>query len=152
MPSETMEIILTQDIPNIGRAGDLKRFKLGFVRNYIFPRNLGVRAAGNAEKWEALKKRQAKQQAIELANSQSLLDQLKDKTITLVRKVHDTTQLYGGVHVTDIIAALVDQHGIEITKQNVRLDAEIKTIGSFPVTIHLPAGDTTVTVTVTAEG
>ena len=130
-----MEIILLQKVSRLGNMGDVATVKDGFARNYLIPQGMALRAtkAIKAE-FDARKDEIAKQNDARKAEAQKLADKLEGTIIELVRAAADDGKLYGSVTVRDIGTAL-EEKGFEIPRQNLLLEAALKTTGSFTVTV-----------------
>ncbi len=135
-----MRLILQETVENLGEPGDVVDVKAGYGRNYLLPRGLAVTAtAANARTVEEIKaKRQEREEEAKIA-AQALAVSLTGVSVNVKRKVSEGDNLYGSVTAADIAAALVEE-GFEVTKDQVRLEHAIKTLGVFEVPLHLPYG------------
>ncbi|MBI2956368.1 MAG: 50S ribosomal protein L9 [Acidobacteria bacterium] len=147
-----MEVILRQDIPELGQRGDIVTVKDGYARNYLLPRKLAMAATpGNRKQVADMKAAVARRDATEKASAELLAEQLAAVTLTIPARAGESDQLFGSVTSMDIAAAL-EAKGFSIDKRKVLLDEPIKTIGEYPVPLRLHRDLTaTVKVNVTRE-
>jgi large subunit ribosomal protein L9 len=148
-----MEIILKEDVPNVGHTGDIVKVKPGFARNYLFPRGLAVvadrRSIGELEHQKRVlaEKRERERRA-----SQSVAEGLNQLRLNVKARAGEGGKLFGSVTNLDIEKDLADK-GFNVERRRIRLDEPIKTLGEHRVVIRLAAGvDATVTVVVEADG
>uniref|UniRef100_A0A832GPB4 Large ribosomal subunit protein bL9 n=1 Tax=Caldimicrobium thiodismutans TaxID=1653476 RepID=A0A832GPB4_9BACT len=142
-----MEVILKQDIPKLGKAGEVVKVKDGYARNYLIPKGLAILA--NQKTLKALERERktilAKVER-ERKKAQSLAEKLQGQSLTLYRKVVGEGRLYGSVTALDLAKALSDL-GFPIEKKQVLLEEPIKAVGTYEVSIKL-APDITVPIKV----
>lgn len=132
-----MEVILRQDVPQLGLRGDIVTVKDGYARNYLLPRKLAMEATESNRKQVAeMKAASARREATEKSAAESLADQLAALTLTIPAKAGESDQLFGSVTAMDIAAALEAQ-GFAIDRRKVLLEEPIKTIGEYPVPVRL---------------
>lgn len=140
-----MEVILKQDIPKLGKAGEVVKVKDGYARNYLIPKGLAISA--NQKTLKALERERktilAKAER-ERKKAQGLAEKLQGQSLTLYRKVVGEGRLYGSVTALDLAKALSDL-GFPIEKKQVLLEEPIKAVGTYEVFIKL-AQDITVPV------
>ncbi len=147
-----VQVILREDVANLGRTGEVVKVRAGYARNYLLPRGLAVEAdqknlrAFEHQKRLALMRREAKK-------SQAL--QIKDKiealTLTLKARAGEEGKLFGSVTNIDIERALREQ-GFEIERRRIMLPEPIKQLGEFTVPVRLePEVEATLKISVAAE-
>lgn len=132
-----MEIILKQDVDNLGRALDVVKVKNGYAHNYLFPRGLAVLATDSEKKQletERLKAEEKTRQ--EKAAQQKIADKMKDVSLTIAAKVHEGEKLYGSIQASDI-AAKLKELGFDVDKRAVLLAEPIKQLGMFSIKVQL---------------
>ena len=137
-----MQVILTQDVANLGKAGELVSVKPGYGRNFLLPRGFAVSAtADNRQQLEhnraAIEKRVAKQRAA----AQSIAERLNGMTLQFERLVGEDEKMFGSVTNRDI-AEQLKRAGIDLDHRKVGLDQPTKALGKYEVTVHLDAGVT----------
>jgi large subunit ribosomal protein L9 len=132
-----MELLLKEDIDNLGARGDLVKVKPGYGRNYLLPRGLAIQATpGNKKQIELQRKNLLKKEAAELGAATEQSNLLKEVTLEFTRKVGEHGILYGSVTSMDIAEALAAK-GYEIDRRRVMLKDPIKEPGEFEVPIKL---------------
>jgi large subunit ribosomal protein L9 len=135
-----MQIILTQDVANLGKAGELVNVKPGFGRNYLIPQGLAVSAtAGNVSRLEHERKQIERKVAKEKASAQSIADRLNGMTLQFERSVGEDEKLFGSVSNRDITEQL-KKAGIDIDHRKVELEHPVKALGKYEVPVKLGAG------------
>ena len=147
-----MKIILLEDVPTLGRRGEVRDVADGYARNYLLPHKLALNATtANLKNLEGIKARQESQAAKSVAQSQAQAQVIAGLHLAVSRQASDEDRLFGSVGRNDI-AAFLTQHGVEVERRRIELDEPIKTLGEFSVPIRLH-GDVTaqLKVTVTRE-
>ncbi len=132
-----MEIILREDVQNLGRAGDVVKVKDGYARNYLLPKGLAYLATEANKKrivYEA--ERVARQRAAEKASAEAEATQLADVRLTFTVKVGEEDKLFGSITASDIQRKLVEL-GIHVDKRKVDLPEPIRELGEFRVGIKI---------------
>jgi large subunit ribosomal protein L9 len=134
-----MKVILKEDIPKLGRMGEMVRVAPGYGRNYLIPQGKAIQAT--SKNLKALEhERMLIQRKADLARKEAegVAGKISGLTLTLSRKVVDEDKLYGSVSVGDISQALKEA-GVEIERKLIRLDEPIKSLGEFQVSIKVHA-------------
>jgi large subunit ribosomal protein L9 len=132
-----MQVILKEDVHNLGKAGDLVNVKPGFGRNFLIPTGKAIAAtAGNVKAIEHHKKTIAAKQAVLAKDAQALADQLAAIEVQIERQAGEEDKLFGSVTGRDIEEALKDK-GVKIDHKKLVLTEAIKTIGYHTVEIKL---------------
>lgn len=135
-----MQIILTQDVPNLGSAGELVSVKPGYGRNYLVPRGLAVSAtAANVHKLEHDKRVIAKKVAKEKAKAETIAEKISAMTLQFDRQVGEEDKLFGSVTSRDV-AEMLKKNGVEIDHRWVVLDQPVKALGKYEVQVKLGSG------------
>jgi large subunit ribosomal protein L9 len=132
-----MQVILKEDMKNLGKAGDIVTVKDGYARNYLLPRGIAIDAT--AKNMRALEhaRRVVTERAKKLANdAQSLAQKLSQLTVSIKAKAGEEDRLFGSVTAIDISEALKEK-GLDIDKRKIILDEPIKRLGSHVVSIKL---------------
>ncbi|AFM13612.1 50S ribosomal protein L9 [Turneriella parva] len=135
-----MRVILKQDIPTLGRAGDIKEVKDGYARNFLFPRGLVMNATVRSVKEKAfLEQVQARKIAKRKKSAEELAAQLNGKEVTLQAKVGEDNKLFGSI--TNIqISKQLEAMGFQVDRRSIALDDNIKALGNYKVQIKLHDG------------
>lgn len=134
-----MEVILIQDVNEIGKAGNIVKVKDGFARNFLFPKKLALVADSvNIKKLE--REKQKKVQGLEKVKKEAEL--IKEKlnafslTIPALTQEEDKEKLYGSITAQDLADALKEE-GFQVDKNSIILEQPIKSLGIFEVSIKL---------------
>jgi large subunit ribosomal protein L9 len=131
------QVLLREDIDNLGARGEIVRVKAGYARNYLLPRNLAVEAtANNVRQIEGEKAALAKREAKERSTAELQAAQLQKLTLKFERKVGEAGVLYGSVTSMDIAHELKEQ-GYEIDRRKIVLREPIKRFGNYHVPVRL---------------
>src|SRR6266478_3347386 len=131
------QVLLREDIDNLGARGEIVRVKAGYARNYLLPRNLAVEAtANNVRQIEGEKAALAKREAKERGTAELQASQLQKLTLKFERKVGEAGVLYGSVTSMDIAHALEEQ-GYEIDRRRIVLREPFKRFGNYTVPVRL---------------
>jgi large subunit ribosomal protein L9 len=132
-----MKIILLDDVPKLGRRGEVRDVSDGYARNYLLPHKLALHAtAANLRNIETIKARQDSQTARMKTEAEAQARVIEGLTFTQARQASDEGRLFGSVGKADL-AAFLAQHGIEVEKRRIGLDEPIKSLGEFSVPIRL---------------
>jgi large subunit ribosomal protein L9 len=147
-----MEVILREDVPDLGSVGDIVKVKPGFARNYLLPRGLALVAdKRNIRVLEHQKRVVADKRERDRKRAQGAAERLSNLRLTIKARAGEEGKLFGSVTNLDIERALAAQ-GFSVERRRIRLEEPIKSIGEHTVPIHLGVGiDAKVTVIVEAE-
>ena len=133
-----MRVLLTKDVENVGRAGDIKEVADGYGRNFLLRRKLAV-PAGRGVEAEARRLREAavKKETKERTDAAALAEQIDNKTVVVRLKVGAEEKAFGSITNSDIAAALKAQHRVEVDRHKIDLKEPIKQLGEHQVTLKL---------------
>ena len=132
-----VEILLREDVENLGHRGQIVRVKSGYARNYLLPRKMAVIAtAANTKMIQQQRAALARRESREREHADKLAEQLKSVTLEFDRKVGEQGILYGSVTSLDIAEALRAK-GIEVERRKIHLSNPIKEPGAFDVPVKL---------------
>lgn len=147
-----MQVILMENVVNLGDLGEVVKVKPGYARNYLIPQGKAKRVTPeNLAAFEARRAELEKAQAERLAGARELAAKLEGVAIQFTRKAGADGRLFGSVTNFDIAEALAAQ-GLEVEKGTIRLpDGPLKSIGDFSVEIALHA-DAVATIAVAVLG
>ena len=137
-----MEVILLEDVENLGKMGDIVKVADGYARNYLIPRKLAVKADPKKVKEFEHKKRMVQRKVEKKKKAlQSIAEKLEGIKLVFKRKLVEGEggKIYGSVSAVDIVNALKEQ-GIELGKANIELDKPLKQLGVFTVPVKLELG------------
>jgi len=147
-----MQVILRENVENLGRVGDIIKVTDGYARNYLIPRKLVyVADEGNVRAIEHHKKQLEKRAKEVKAAAEAQAKVLSQVVVSLARKVGEHDKLFGSVSAGDI-AELLAKQGHKIERRWVQISEPIKTLGSHTVSVRLlPDVAATIKVVVTKE-
>ena len=148
-----MKVILLGDVKGLGKKNDLVNAKVGYARNFLFPKDLAIEATpGNLKKWEEsmkdkeTKEREEKQAALELK------EKIEKLVVELKSKGGEGGRLFGSITSKDIGEALKKQHKVEVDRRKIELKDNIKTGGTTVVEVRVyPEITANLKVNVTVE-
>ena len=132
-----MEVILKEDVVNLGHRGDVVKVADGYGRNFLLPRKLALQATlANKAVVEQMKNAAARRSATEKAQAEALAVKLTPVLLEFTRKSGEAGHLFGSVTSADIAAELAAQ-GFEIDRRKIQLAEPLKSVGEFTVAIKL---------------
>lgn len=133
-----MEVILLENIANLGDLGDKVTVKSGFGRNFLIPQKKAVPAtAQNLKEFEARRAELERVAAEKLAEAQARAEKVQAITATITTKAGEEGKLFGSVTVRDIVEAAESQ-GVELEKSEVKLpEGPIRELGDYEIDIQL---------------
>ena len=133
-----MKVILTADVKGQGKKGELKEVSEGYARNYLIPRGLAMKATADNLNALALKeKARAAQAAKEKAQAQEHAKQLESCVVKVKARGGENGKLFGSVTNKEVADALKEQYGIELEKNRILLEENIKSFGSYELRCKL---------------
>jgi large subunit ribosomal protein L9 len=132
-----MQIILKEDVHNLGRSGELVTVRAGYGRNYLIPQGKAMLATTkNVAQLEHEKKLISARNAKLLKDAKSLADRIASIEITVERAVGAEEKLFGSVTSRDVEEALAGK-GVSIDRRKIHLDEPIKSLGVYTLDIKL---------------
>ena len=149
-----MEILLKQDVENLGAAGDIVNVKPGFARNYLIPRGMALPATPGLRKQANQIKQAAERRRLrELKTAQDMAARISQITLNFKAKAGESGRLYGSITSATIAEALSAELGTEIDRRDLRMEHSLRELGEHEVTIHLAQNvNANFKVIVTPEG
>jgi len=146
-----MEVILKEDVNNLGHRGDVVKVADGYGRNFLLPKKLAMEAtAANKAVIEQMKASAVRRSAKEKSEAEALVGQLNNVSLVFVRKVGEHDQLFGSVTSADIAHEL-EAKGFNIDRRKVHLEEPLKQLGEFHIPVKLHR-EVTAHVAVTVKG
>jgi large subunit ribosomal protein L9 len=147
-----MKVVLMQDVPNLGKTGDIKDVADGYGRNYLIPKGYASLATKGLikqaqERAEAQQKRQAKARS----EAQQIAQQINGQTLRFVVRVGELERLYGSITNVDIAEKVQQQLGVELDRRRIELGDPIKRAGVYSVPVRF-GGDIEARLNVVVEG
>ena len=132
-----MEVILIQDVANLGYKNDIVKVKDGYGRNYLIPNKMAVIAnESNRKQLAENLKQQAHKMAKLLADAQALAEKLANTVVTLSAKANEDGKIFGTITTAQVSEALAAQ-GIEVDKKIITIEEAVKTLGEATATAKL---------------
>ena len=132
-----MEVILKEDVANLGSRGDVVKVAEGYGRNYLLPRKLAIEAtSGNKAVIEQMKAAALRRSAKEKSQAEALAKQFETLSVSFLRRAGEHEQLFGSVTSGDIAEGL-DKKGFSIDRRKIQLHEPLKTLGEFTVPLKL---------------
>jgi large subunit ribosomal protein L9 len=132
-----MEVILKEEVANLGHRGDVVKVAEGYGRNYLLPHKLAIEATkANKAVIDQMKASAVRKSAVEKADSEALAKQLDAVSLSFHRKAGEKDHLFGSVTSSDIADAL-EQKGFTIDRRKIQLNEPLKSVGDFEVPIRL---------------
>ena len=146
-----MEVILKEDVNNLGHRGDVVKVADGYGRNFLLPKKLAMEAtAANKAVIEQMKASAVRKSAREKADAEALVGQLNSVALVFERKVGEHDQLFGSVTSADIAHEL-EAKGFNIDRRKVHLEEPLKQLGEFHIPVKLHR-EVTAHIAVTVKG
>lgn len=132
-----MKVLLTQDVPALGQAGDVKDVAPGYARNYLIPKGLAVAATpGTVRMVQAHRQAQAQREARLTEQASGLAQRMAGLTLTLQARAGPSGRLYGSVTPADIAQALGRELGVTIDRRKILSDP-LRQVGEHTVSVRL---------------
>ncbi|UEG51287.1 50S ribosomal protein L9 [Ferruginibacter lapsinanis] len=139
-----MQVILIQDVNNLGGINELVTVKNGYGRNFLIPKKFAVEASpSNVKMMEEKKKQQAKKEAKLLAEINSVIATLQAGPLKIGAKTGTSGKIFGSVTSVQIARAIREQKGYEIDRRRITILDEVKELGSFKAKIDFSNGNET---------
>ena len=133
-----MKVIVLKDTKNVGKKGDTIQVSDGYARNFLIPKGIVMEAtASNLKELEKQKAIEAEKRATDKASAETLKAKLEKLETEVVTKAGEGGRIFGSITGKDISDALKAQHGVEIDKKKIVLDAPIKQTGSYEIEAKL---------------
>ncbi len=151
----SQQVILMDDVANLGKIGDTVHVRDGYARNYLLPKGLAEPVTKNAlRKLDKIRKEREELLKIRRAEAQDKASKLRGQTLTIAVKAiegDEEGKLYGSVTAADIAKALTEA-GVAVDPAMVKLEEPIKNLGTSDLTIALMAGvEVTLRLAIVAE-
>ena len=139
-----MEIILIQDVDNLGAKNEVVKVKNGYARNYLFPRQLAVESSSsNKKQLEERMKQVKKKEDKMLAEINSVIAKLKEAPLKLGAKTGTSGKIFGSVTSLHISRAIREQRGYDIDRRKISIVDEVKELGTYKANIEFGNGQST---------
>jgi len=136
-----MEVILIQDVDNLGAANEVVKVKNGYARNFLLPRQLAVEASpSNRKQLEERMKQTKKKEEKMLAQINSVVEKLKEAPLKVGAKTGTSGKIFGSVTPLQISRAIREQKGYEIDRKKIQIIDEVKELGTYKANIDFGNG------------
>src|SRR5688500_703058 len=127
-----MEIILIQDVDNLGGRNELVKVKNGYARNYLIPQGFAVEASpSNKKQLEERLKVAKKKEAAMLAQINSVISKLQESPVRVGAKTGTSGKIFGSITSLQISRAIRDQKGYEIDRKKIHITDDVKELGTY---------------------
>ena len=139
-----MDIILIQDVNNLGGKNEVVKVKNGYARNFLIPNKYAVEASPSNLKQleERLKVKRKKEEAM-LAEIKSVIAKLAESPVKIGAKTGTSGKIFGSVTTVMIAKAIREQKGYDIDRRKIHLTDDIKELGSYKARIDFGNGQET---------
>jgi large subunit ribosomal protein L9 len=132
-----MDVLLCEDVDNLGQRGQVVRVRAGYGRNYLLPQKLAIEAsAGNKRMLDEQRRLLAKREQRERLSAQGEGEKLQGLELSFDRRVGEHGILFGSVTALDIVEALAEK-GVKVERRRIALREHIKEVGEYDITIKL---------------
>ncbi len=136
-PHGGMQLLLVDDVPNLGKAGDVVEVKPGYGRNYLLPQGLATNVSDhNLKLLEGHRQRVQQLREAKLADLHVMAEQIQRLTLTIEANANEEGHLYGSVGAPEIAAALKAMN-LNVEPDAIRLEGPIKEVALYAVKVHL---------------
>lgn len=133
-----MKVILTRDVKNLGKKGEVVKVADGYARNYLIPRGLAEEATDSRLKnLKQKQKAKARKKQKELEEAREKAKELEGRVVTIRTKAGEKGKLFGSVTSKDVAEAVKKEFGLDVDKRKIELGDPIKSLGRYPVEIKL---------------
>ncbi|RYZ84619.1 MAG: 50S ribosomal protein L9 [Proteobacteria bacterium] len=139
-----MEVILIQDVDNLGAANEVVKVRNGYARNYLIPQKIALEAnPSNLKMLEERMKQVRKKEDKMLAEINLVIGKLKDGPLKVGAKTGTSGKIFGTVTPLQLSRAIREQKGYEIDRKKIHLTDDVKELGSYKANIDFGNGNST---------
>ena len=132
-----MEVILTQDVPLLGKTGDVVKVKDGYARNLLFPKKIAyIATPANLKHIQQLEKKRQDAYAADKAGAQQIAEKVSKTSCTVSVEVNDQEKLYGSITEIDVAKAL-EVEGFQVDKKQIKFEQPIEELGIFEIGVEI---------------
>lgn len=149
-----MKVLLTQDVIDLGMAGEVHAVAGGYARNFLMPRGLAVLATKGALKQaEEIRQAGVRRRAKERANAEAQAQVIRGQKLLFAARAGENGRLYGSVTSAEIAEKLAEAVGFEVDRRRIQLEHPLRDLGTYNLDLRLMADvAATFTVAVVQEG
>ena len=138
-----MEVILIQDVDNLGGSNELVKVRNGYARNYLIPQGFAVEASpSNRKQLEERLKQAKKKEEKMLAEINSVVSKLQESPLKVGAKTGTSGKIFGSVTPLQISRAIKDQKGYTIDRRKISINDDVKELGTYKASIDFGNGQT----------
>lgn len=139
-----MEVILIQDVDNLGAANEVVKVRNGYARNFLIPQKLAVEASpSNLKQVEEKRKVADKKEQVMLKAVNEVIAKLKEGALKIGAKSGTSGKIFGSVTSLQLSRAIREQKGYEIDRKKIHITDEVKELGAYKATIDFGNGNST---------
>jgi large subunit ribosomal protein L9 len=148
-----MQVILIQDVNNLGGANEVVNVKNGYARNFLIPKKFAVEASpSNLKQLEERLKQIKKKEDKMMAEINKVIAALQSGPVSIGAKTGTSGKIFGSVTTVQVAKAIREQKGYEIDRRRIHLVDEIKELGSFKAKVDFGNGnETEISLDIVAE-
>lgn len=148
-----MKVVLRDEVPSLGRRGDICDVADGYAQNYLIPKGLAIRATrGSEREAEAMRRRREIADAAVLSEAREMAERLAGSSIRVVARAGEGGRLYGSVNAINLAAAIAEQERVVLEPDMLDVSEPIKEVGAYTIAVKPhPEVATEVTVEVVAD-
>jgi large subunit ribosomal protein L9 len=139
-----MEVILIQDVDNLGAANEVVKVRNGYARNFLIPQKLAVEASpSNLKQVEEKRKVADKKEQVMLKAVNEVIAKLKEGALKIGAKSGTSGKIFGSVTSLQLSRAIREQKGYEIDRKKIHITDEVKELGAYKATVDFGNGNST---------
>ncbi len=139
-----MEVILIQDVDNLGAVNEVVKVRNGYARNFLLPRQLAIESnPSNRKQLEERMKQVKKKEEKMLADMNTVIAKLKEAPLKVGAKTGTSGKIFGSVTSLQLSRAIREQRGYEIDRKKIQIVDEVKELGTYKATIDFGNGHST---------
>jgi large subunit ribosomal protein L9 len=139
-----MEVILIQDVDNLGAANEVVKVRNGYARNFLIPRKYAVEASpSNLKQLDEKRKQIEKKEQQMLSAINEVIAKLKEGALKIGAKSGTSGKIFGSVTSLQLSRAIREQKGYEIDRKKIHIQDEVKELGAYKATIDFGNGHST---------
>lgn len=139
-----MEVILIQDVDNLGAANEIVKVRNGYARNFLIPQKFAVEASPSNMKIVAEKRKVFEKKEKEMLKAvNEVIAKLKDGALKIGAKSGTSGKIFGSVTSLQLSRAIREQKGYEIDRKKISITDEVKELGTYKATVDFGNGNST---------
>lgn len=139
-----MDVILIQDVDNLGAANEVVKVRNGYARNFLIPQKFAVEASpSNLKQLQEKRKQIEKKEKLMLSAINDVIAKLKEGALKIGAKSGTSGKIFGSVTSLQLSRAIREQKGYEIDRKKIHVPDEVKELGTYKATIEFGGGHST---------